>query len=202
MFERFTDRARSVVKGAVTEAKALQQEKVGTEHLLLAMLDDNPEGAGGGVAGRVLRDAGASADDIRARIKSHLEQAPRVLDEADAEALRQIGIDLDAVRQKIEATFGEGALRPRTAPPSRGLFGLRRRRYIVGGPFSPRAKKVLELSLREALRLKQKYIGTEHVLLGMIREGEGLGVLVLTESGVELADLRRRLEAEIRAAAA
>ncbi|SNT29440.1 Clp amino terminal domain-containing protein, pathogenicity island component [Asanoa hainanensis] len=199
MFERFTDRARAVVKGAVAESQALRHDKVGTEHLLLAMLDNEPDGAGGGVAGRVLREAGVTADDVRTRIETHVGR--RALGDADAEALRQIGIDLEAVRRAVEASFGKGALRPPTRAHSRGLFGFRRRRYLAGGPFSPRAKKVLELSLREALRLKQKHIGTEHVLLGLIREGEGLGVLVLTEAGVEVGDLRNRIEAEIRAAA-
>ena len=68
--------------------------------------------------------------------------------------------------------------------------------------FTDRARKVMQLANQEAQRFNHEYIGTEHVLLGLIREGEGLGVLVLTESGVELGDLRRRLEAEIRAAAA
>ncbi|GAA1866934.1 Clp protease N-terminal domain-containing protein [Asanoa iriomotensis] len=201
MFERFTDRARSVVKGAVAESRALHHDKVGTEHLLLAMLDDERE-SGGGVAGRVLRGAGVTADDIRARIESHVGQGPRALGTADAEALRQIGIDLEAVRRKVEEAFGEGALsRPPARPHSRGLFGFRRRRYYTGGPFSPRAKKVLELSLREAIRLKHKHIGTEHVLLGLLREGEGLGVMVLTESGVEVEDLRRKVIEELRATA-
>ncbi|MDG4824005.1 Clp protease N-terminal domain-containing protein [Asanoa sp. WMMD1127] len=201
MFERFTDRARAVVKGAVAESRTLGHEKVGTEHLLLAMLDDTPEGGGGGVAGRVLREAGVTADDLRARIEAHVGSGSRALSDADAEALRQIGIDLEAVRRKVEAAFGEGALRPPARPHSRGLFGLRRRRPMTGGPFSPRAKKALELSLREALRLKHRYIGTEHVLLGVLREGEGLGVMVLTEAGFEVDDLRRRVEAAIRAAA-
>lgn len=201
MFERFTDRARAVVRGAVAESRALRHDKVGTEHLLLAMLDDGPDGAGGGVAGRVLREAGVSAADVRTRIETHVGQGPRALGDADAEALRQIGIDLEAVRRKVEEAFGEGALRPPTRAHSRRLFGLGRRRYDTGGPFSPRAKKVLELSLREAIRLKHKHIGTEHVLLGLLREGEGLGVLVLTEAGVGVDDLRRRVEAEIRAAA-
>ncbi|GIF77879.1 hypothetical protein Asi02nite_73970 [Asanoa siamensis] len=198
MFERFTDRARSVVKGAVAESRAMRHDKVGTEHLLLAMLDEESEG-GNGVAGRVLRGAGVTASDIRTRIESHV--GTRALGDADAEALRQIGIDLEAVRKKVEAAFGEGALRPPARPHSRGLFGFRNRRYYRGGPFSPRAKKVLELSLREAIRLKHKHIGTEHVLLGLLREGEGLGTLVLVESGVEIEAMRRRVIEETQAAA-
>ena len=189
MFERFTDRARTVVKQSVVEAKNWGRAQVGTEHLLLAMLADE-----GCLAARVLRDAGADPDDLRARIASHVGDAP--LGEADAAALREIGIDLDEVRAKIERSFGEGALRPPEDPPRRGL--LRRGRL---GPFSWRTKKVLELSLREALRLRHSYIGTEHLLLGLIREGEGLAALVLTEPGIGLTDLRRRVEVAVRKAA-
>lgn len=191
MFERFTNRAREVVTRAVTEAERLEHDLVGTEHLLLALLGDD---AGLGVT--VLRDAGVDADDLRARIERHVGRGPRVLGDADAAALREIGIDLDAVRAKIEATFGAGALRPPADPPRWGL-----RRWRRGGRFSPRAKKVLELSLREALHLKHNYIGTEHILLGLVREGEGLAALVLTEAGVDLADLRRRVLDALRAAA-
>ncbi|MEU4220303.1 Clp protease N-terminal domain-containing protein [Actinoplanes sp. NPDC026623] len=111
-------------------------------------------------------------------------------DEEDAAALKAIGIDLDAVRRAIEENFGPGALRlPRNAPPKRrGLLG----RLRGGGrtPFSPRAKKVLELSLREALRLKHNFIAPEHILLGILREGRGLAVQILTEAQVDLARLR------------
>ena len=202
MFERFTDRARAAVKGAQAEARALRHESIGTEHLLLALLDDDPSGAGGGVAGEVLRAAGVTAADMRARIEDHVGRGPKVLGDADAAALREIGIDLDLVRAKIEQTFGEGALRPPSRPHSRGLFGLGRRRPAYErSRFSPRAKKVLELSLREALRLKHSYIGTEHLLLGIVREGEGLAALVLTEGGVSLEDLRQRVLDTLRTAA-
>jgi ATP-dependent Clp protease ATP-binding subunit ClpA len=76
-----------------------------------------------------------------------------------------------------------------------------RRGRRAGGPFSARSKKVLELSLREALRLRHNYIGTEHILLGLVREGQGLAALVLTEAGIGLADLRRRVEVAVRHAA-
>jgi ATP-dependent Clp protease ATP-binding subunit ClpA len=191
MFERFTDRARHVVRQARVEAKNLGHDKVGTEHILIAMLADEAC-----LAARVLREAGVERDDLRARIERHVGRGPRILGEADAAALREIGIDLDEVRARIERSFGEGALRPAEDPPRRGL-----RRRAHGGPFSARAKKVLELSLREALRLKHNYIGTEHILLGLVREGQGLAALVLTEAGIDLADLRRRVEAAVRRAA-
>ncbi|SDY39542.1 Clp amino terminal domain-containing protein, pathogenicity island component [Micromonospora pattaloongensis] len=192
MFERFTDRAREVVTRSQAEARRLEHDKIGTEHILLALLADDA-----GLAAMVLREAGADADDLRARILRHVGRGPRVLGEADAAALREIGIDLDAVRAKIEAAFGPGALEP---PEDRPKWGLRRGRRR-GWPFSSRAKKVLELSLREALRLKHRHIGTEHILLGLVREGEGLAALVLTEAGLDLDDLRRRVEAAVRAAA-
>ncbi|MEW2383938.1 Clp protease N-terminal domain-containing protein [Micromonospora sp. NPDC047707] len=192
MFERFTDRARSVVKGARDEARAEGRRPVGTEHLLLAMLDD-----GDSLAVRVLREAGVSADDLRARIRRHTAHTSTGLADADAAALREIGIDLAAIVARIEATFGPDALRE-AEPTPRRRWG--RRRY-AGGPFSARAKKVLELSLREALRLRHSHIGTEHILLGLLREGNGLAALVLTEAGVNLEDLRRRVEAALSTAA-
>jgi ATP-dependent Clp protease ATP-binding subunit ClpA len=192
MFERFTDRARAVVKLAQVERERMRHDRVGSEHLLIALA-----GADGGIAADVLRAAGADVDDLRRRVLAHTGNGPRILGDADAAALREIGIDLDAVRAKVEQSFGKGALRP-AEPPRR--FGWRMRRY-VGGSFSPRAKKVLELSLREALRLKHNYIGTEHILLGLIREGDGLGALVLTEAGIGLTDLRERVETALKAAA-
>ncbi|HEX7743977.1 MAG TPA: Clp protease N-terminal domain-containing protein [Micromonosporaceae bacterium] len=193
MFERFTDRARTAVNQSRAEASKLGHDKVGTEHLLIALLADEAS-----LAARVLREAGADLGDLRARVERHVGRGPRVLGEADAAALREIGIDLDEVRAKIEQSFGAGALRPADEPPRRGVLGRRRR---AGGPFSDRAKKVLELSLREALRLKHTYIGTEHLLLGLIREGNGLGALVLTEAGLDLPDLRHRVEVALRKAA-
>jgi ATP-dependent Clp protease ATP-binding subunit ClpA len=193
MFERFTDDARAVVRQALEERKSMRHDRVGTEHILLALMMTED-----GIAARVLRDAGADEDDLRTRILAFEGRGPLVLGEADAAALRAIGIDLDAVRAKVEESFGEGALRPPCPPGKRGLF--RKAQYDTGR-FSPRAKKVLELSLREAVRLKHTYIGTEHLLLGLIREGQGLGAMVMTQAGLDLADLRRRVDEALRAAA-
>ncbi|WP_433533439.1 Clp protease N-terminal domain-containing protein [Micromonospora sp. CA-263727] len=192
MFERFTDRARAVVRRARDEARAEGRRPVGTEHLLLALLAD-----GDGLAVRVLRDTGVTADDLRERIRRHTEADGSGLAEADAAALREIGIDLAAIVARIEDSFGPDALREAGSAPRR-RWGRRRQ---LGGPFSARAKKVLELSLREALRLRHKHIGTEHILLGLLREGDGLAALVLTEAGADLTDTRRRVEAALRAAA-
>ncbi|MEV4710290.1 Clp protease N-terminal domain-containing protein [Micromonospora sp. NPDC049374] len=192
MFERFTDRARAVVRRAREEAHAEGQRPVGTEHLLLAILSD-----GDGLAVRVLRDAGVTADDLRERIRRHTESGGSGLGEADAAALREIGIDLAAIVARIEESFGPDALRE-AVPAPRRRWGRRR---PTGGPFSDRAKKALELSLREALRLRHRHIGTEHLLLGLLREGNGLAALALTEAGVDLDDARRRIELALRTTA-
>ncbi|GAA4676693.1 Clp protease [Phytohabitans rumicis] len=191
MFERFTDRARGVVTGAQDEARQLRHRHIGTEHLLLALLADDA-----GLAGTVLRDAGVYPEQVRADIRAIVGTDPDPLGAADAEALRAIGIDLDAVRSKVEETFGEGALEPphTCQPRRRGLF-LRGEPGPLGPvrghiPFTARAKKVLELSLREALHLRHKHIGTEHILLGLLREGDGLAAKVLSDAGLRLDDLR------------
>ncbi|GLY73575.1 hypothetical protein Airi01_018420 [Actinoallomurus iriomotensis] len=172
MFERFTKEARAVVVRAQEEARRLRAPFIDTEHLLLAMLD-----AGAGPAARALRDRGADPDELRRRIAGI---AGPSRDDLDPDALATLGIDLDEVRRVTEATFGPGALDAR-----------RRKPYRAGHiPFGRRAKKVLELSLREALRLGHNHLGTGHLLLGLIREGEGLAARVLVESGVELTALR------------
>jgi ATP-dependent Clp protease ATP-binding subunit ClpC len=158
MFERFTDRARQVTVDAQATARRLGHGHIGTEHLLLGLLEND------GIAAQVLSGAG------------------------DAEALGAIGIDLGEVRRRMEASFGPGALQWHPDPNCRGA---RPRSGHI--PFTPRAKKVLELSLREALSLGHRYIGTEHILLGLIREGEGLAMLVLTRLGAGPQLLRARV---------
>src|ERR1700678_4275577 len=138
MFERFTDRARRVVVLAQEEARMLNHNYIGTEHILLGLIHE-----GEGVA---------------------------------AKALESLGISLDAVRQQVEEIIGQG----QQAPSG----------HI---PFTPRAKKVLELSLREALQLGHNYIGTEHILLGLIREGDGVAARVLVSLGADLAKVRQQV---------
>ena len=135
MFERFTDRARRVVVLAQEEARMLNHNYIGTEHILLGLIHE-----GEGVA---------------------------------AKALESMGTSLDAVRAQVEEIIGQG----QQAPSG----------HI---PFTPRAKKVLELSLREALQLGHNYIGTEHILLGLIREGEGVAAQVLVKLGADLNRVR------------
>ncbi|TDB94666.1 Clp protease, partial [Micromonospora fluostatini] len=170
MFERFTHRSREVVHRALDEARADGHQPVGTQHLLLALLADESS-----LAARVLADAGLDADDLRGRIRRHTEAGGPDLGPADAAALREIGIDLTAIVARIEESFGPDALRA-AAPAPRGRWFRRSR--PGGGTFAPRSKKVLELSLREAIRLRHRHIGTEHILLGLLREGDGLAALV------------------------
>jgi len=138
MFERFTDRARRVVVLAQEEARMLQHDYIGTEHILLGLIHE-----GQGVAAR---------------------------------ALESLGISHEAVRQQVEEIIGQG----QQAPSG----------HI---PFTPRAKKVLELSLREAIQLGHNYIGTEHILLGLIREGDGVAAQVLVRLGADLDRTRQRV---------
>jgi ATP-dependent Clp protease ATP-binding subunit ClpA len=184
MFERFTDRARNAVIAAQQEGRRLGHDCIGTEHLLLGLLREK------GVAATVLTDLGVTADAVEREVLAFVRPGP--FGAADAEALGTIGIDLEEVKRRLEATFGPGALRWRPG----------RRGRLPGGhiPFSPRAKKVLELSLREALRLKHNHIGTEHILLGLVREGEGLAALVLTKLGADPEAVRARVLDELRRA--
>ena len=186
MFERFTNHARQVVVDAQGSARRLGHGQIGTEHILLALLQ------GDGVAARVLTGLGITVAAAEREILHEIARGP--LGAEDGKALGAIGIDLDEVRRRIEASFGPGALHPRP--------GRRRRRSLGGDhvPFSPRAKKVLELSLREALALGHRYIGSEHILLGLLREGEGLAVLVLTRLGAGPDVVRARVLDALRSA--
>nr|WP_285904630.1 Clp protease N-terminal domain-containing protein [Actinoplanes hotanensis] len=120
-------------------------------------------------------------------------------DAEDAAALKAIGIDLAAVREAIEANFGEGSLRlPRPAEKKRGLFG---KIHAGSGhiPFTKRNKKVLELSLREAIRLRQKFIAPEHIMLGLLREGQGLAMLIMADRGIDVDRVRTDMERSVSA---
>ena len=136
MFERFTDRARRVVVLAQDEARSLNHNYIGTEHLLLGLITE-----GEGVA---------------------------------AKALESLDINKDAVRAAVIDIIGEGE------KPVEGHI-----------PFTPRAKRVFELSLREALQLGHNYIGTEHLLLGLLKEGEGVASQVLIKLGADLSKVRQ-----------
>ena len=193
MFERFTPTARTVVEHARAHAVRLGHRWVGTEHLLLALCEDEQP------TSPVLHSYGLTVGIVGAEIAQVCRPAP----ERDREALAAFGIDLDLVRERIEATFGPGALE---APAPRRRSRRRRRPCPTPAapgfvPFSPRAKKCLELSLREALRLGQKFIAPEHVALGVLREGEGLACMVLARREVSISALRTTFESAVRRSA-
>jgi ATP-dependent Clp protease ATP-binding subunit ClpA len=169
MFERFTGDARQVVVLAQDEARGLCHHYIGTEHLLLGLLNE-----GHGPAARLLNERGLCAADLRRRILLIVGG-----EGLDPEALATLGIDLDEVRRATEAAFGPGALDSTGRTPPSGHI-----------PFTPRAKKVLELALREAQRLQHGSIGTGHILLGLIREGKGVAAKVLADVGCDLDSLR------------
>ena len=196
MFERFTRPAREVVIEAQERARQLRHPFVGTEHLLLALLEPSA-----GVASAVLREAGLDADQVRLHVQRLVGPEPGALTAEDAAALDTIGIDLAAVLARIEQSLGPDALTQPPCPPQRGWLRRRQSQQSRSPRFAPRAKKVLELSLREALALRHNYIGPEHILLGLLREGHGLAAQVLTDSGVDPHELRRATLSALSSAA-
>jgi ATP-dependent Clp protease ATP-binding subunit ClpA len=176
MFERFTRDARLAVMEAQQEARVLGDIEIGTEHLLLGLLT-----MGGGPAAGALAEAGVTAEGVR----ELLEQRSRRfgLGPGEVEALASIGIDLDSVAQSIDATQGD--------------FLGRRPKHI---PFTVRAKRSLELALREALSLAHNYIGTEHILLGMLRLQSSGARDLLVALDADPETLRRSLRETIKRA--
>jgi ATP-dependent Clp protease ATP-binding subunit ClpA len=172
MFERFTKGARTVVTVAVEEAGILGHDSVGIQHLLLGIL--RPET---GVGYEVLNGAGLQADRVREVIRRHTP-GDGALTQEDAESLRAIGIDLDVVLGRLAESFGPDAV-PHSQPRSRR------------GRFSKPAKKALQLALREAIWLKSRDIGSEHLLLGLLRCEDRDINAVLAELAVTSDDLRR-----------
>jgi ATP-dependent Clp protease ATP-binding subunit ClpA len=185
MFERFTEPARQVVVLAQAEARAMAHGWIGTEHLLLGVLADRE-----GIGARVLAGFGLDLDGGRARVVDLLGPG-----ELDPDALAALGIDLDAVRSRVEATFGPGALE---RPPSRRR--CRRGWQSSHMCFTPRAKRALELALKAARERRDSFIGTEHVLLGLLLEGEGLAARLLRDAGVGLGAARAAIDDETRLA--
>ena len=171
MFERFTSEARATVVGAQEEARRTSSPRLGTEHLLLALLDQGTPTAA------VLARHGLTHDDLAAVVRASGG------DELDADALTSLGIDLDVVRSTVEAAFGPGAL---DGPASAGG----RPGHV---PLTPRAKKVLELSLREAIAMKSREITDGHIALGLLRDGAGRAVRLMADRGVDPAELREEI---------
>jgi ATP-dependent Clp protease ATP-binding subunit ClpA len=180
MFERFTDDARQTVVHAQEEARKLHHGWIGTEHLLLGLLDLR-----GSATAAVLTAHGLTRESVSAAVVAYVGS-----EDLDAAALTTLGIDLAAVRSSAEAAFGPGALRP---------IGSGRARRAQSGhiPFTGRAKKVLELSLREALAQKSKSIADGHIALGLLREGEGLAMKVISDRGIDADALRREITAAL-----
>ncbi|HKD97116.1 MAG TPA: Clp protease N-terminal domain-containing protein [Micromonosporaceae bacterium] len=195
MFERFTRPAREVVstaRKAAGEGRPYGDRAIGTEHLLVGLVD----GGIGGIAHDALRAAGVDTAVVTAGIARH-PSTGQGLSAADADALRSVGIDLDAVLARVEESFGPGALDSAAREAGRGSRGRRR----ASRGLTPAARKSLELALREAIRLRHTYIGTEHLLLGILRGADGTGAAILTEAGVDLDVLRGDIERRLREAA-
>jgi ATP-dependent Clp protease ATP-binding subunit ClpA len=169
MFERFTDQARECVTQAQDEARKLGHGYIGTEHLLVAVCAEKQ-----GLGGHVLRQHGVTPEGLR-------DDIVRIIGRGgpDPDALATIGIDLDAVRARVEETFGPGALDP-----------------WRGGriPFTPRSKKALELALRTAVHLGDNFIASEHLLLGLARTDDGVAARMLSERGLTLARLEQAVD--------
>jgi hypothetical protein len=178
MFERFTVPARLAVVGAQEQARCRGDDRIRTEHLLLALYAV-PENL-------AVTALGAGREVVERAIDARRTSGPV----GDAEALATLGIDLDEVRRQVEDAFGPGALESTRAAGRRGA----RSGHI---PFERAAKKALELALREALRLKHDYIGTEHVLLGLLH-AEGTAGEILAECGLRLDATRVVVEEMVR----
>jgi len=175
MFERFTKDAREAVVQAQEEARALGAERIGTEHVLLGAIRE-PDA----VAARALSSLGVDHRAVLAGVRALPGHA------IDADALAGVGIDLDAVRAQVEATFGPGALDAVTAAPV-GKAGHR--------PFDAEAKKLLELSLREAIRYKHRRIDSGHLLLAIVRLDHSSAHRVLDALGVSSDDVCTSVDA-------
>ena len=228
MFERFTDTARHVVVQAQADARRLGHNYIGCEHLLLAAA------ATGEPASAALRDQGVTPERIEAEILRTIGrgQTADPLGGLDKEALASIGVDLDAVRARIEAAFGPDALTPalpaacRSRRPAWGkgpLAELTRRRRarrntplptgprgnapLLPGPaprghipFTPRAKKSLELSLREAKALNDTSIGVQHLSLALLAMKDGMVPVILSALGTPATPLRAAILTRYRKA--
>ena len=192
MFEHFAKPALEAVVQAQVEARLLRHGYIGTEHLLMGILRE-----GSGIGSRVLDRLGIGLDAARSDVTRLIGLGPSEGDERDAEALQAIGIDLGEVRRRIEETFGPGALDRRVRRRRRMKWRTDPCAPIGHIPFTTKAKKVLQLSLREAIRLGHKDIGTEHILLGLVREQEGVAFRLLRDRGVAAGDIRRLVGEEV-----
>jgi len=179
MFERFTRPARELVERAQAIASESRASQVRPEHLFAALLWD-----GDSLAVRLLVDQGGTPERLRAELDKRRARYVDGLDDEDAAALASIGIDLEEVARRLDDDD--------LATP-----GPRRSRHVR---FSRPSKKVLELALREAISLRHNYIGTEHVLLGLVREGDVIVRDTLAAAGVDASSLRTAVAEAVRRA--
>ena len=176
MFERFTKEAQAVVGNAHQIARETGSRAIDSRHLLVALAEEP------GSVRRALQGSGVDAATVASKARDALST-----DGLDAAALATLGIDLDAVRRQADALFGRDALRQASRTP---------RGHV---PFTPDAKKALELALREAVRLKQRSIYSTHLLLGILRS-DNVARELLLEAGADTEALRTALEHHTRAA--
>ncbi|MEU7764190.1 Clp protease N-terminal domain-containing protein [Nocardia sp. NPDC049190] len=193
MFERFSRSARATVVVAQEDARGLRAPNIDVEHVLLGLLSH-----GDSELKALLGEAGLTHESVLNTLAAQGKGEP--LGAEDAEALRSIGIDLDAVRESLEAEFGEDALDRALPEPRRGPFGWGRGGDFGHIPFGKDAKKVLELALREALGRKDKSIESGHVLLGILRAPNQITVRLFGGSSV-IDDLRPKVHAILDRAA-
>lgn len=175
MFERFTKPARAAVEQAVAFARQSAARETRPEHLFAALLADEEC-----LAVRVLVDAGAPAERLHAELDRRRLEYVDGLDADDADALETIGIDLAEVVRRIDRNLG-GAVASRSRPR-----------------FARASRKVLELALREAVALRHNYIGTEHLLLGLVRQGDRMVLDTIAACDVDPGSLRHRVSEAVR----
>ncbi|HEX3791682.1 MAG TPA: Clp protease N-terminal domain-containing protein [Pseudonocardiaceae bacterium] len=194
MFERFTDSARNTVVLAQQSADRLAHDRIGSEHLLWGLVSTN------GPVSAMLHEQGLTPDRVEAEItKLGTVDTASAFDGIDKDALAAIGIDLDAIRSKIEADF-TGSPPPAREPAeavSRGLWPRSMRRVPAGRrghtPFSEQAKQTLSQSLRQALALHDHYIGVEHLALALVSAKDTTATRIVSALGLSGAALRTRL---------
>jgi len=180
MFERFTRPARDLVERAHVIARESRASQVRPEHLFAALLWDDDS-----LAVRLLLGEGATSERLHAELDKRRARYVDGLDDEDAAALASIGIDLEEVVRRL----GDEPLQRRRSRFTR-----------VSRRFSRPAKKVLELSLREAVALRHNYIGTEHLLLGLVRQGDVIVRDTLIAAGVDTSTLRQGVQEALRQA--
>jgi Clp amino terminal domain, pathogenicity island component len=154
---------------------------VGTEHLLLGLFGEDT------VASRAMESVGLTRAAVTGAVRAIVGECPELASRPDPDALAAVGIDLEVVRRSIEASFGPGALE-----------GTRAWRRSRARRFTPRVKKTLQLALREALSLEHPYLGPEHVLLGLVREAEGVAAAILGRQSGSLAAVREAVMGQLR----